>query len=132
MKKLLLLVCAVLLAVSVNAADQKVTGATKKCNKKATTACSSQMTNKTVCPIAVSSGCYAKKYKKDEILTLVRVGKVDKKTVEAAKKWAEKSIFPPISVNVKSLKYSKKFADKATLFKELEKIRFPQSTFIKY
>jgi len=122
MKKLLLL-CAVLIAVSVNGEDQKVTDAIKKEKK-------TPPPQKVVCETpaikiactAMSSDCYAKEYKKDQILTLVRVGKVDKKTVEDAKTWIEKSIYPPITVNAKSIKYSKKFADKSVLFAELKKM----------
>jgi len=122
MKKLLLL-CAVLIAVSVSGEDKQVTGETKKDKKTIPpqkVVCETPAT-KTICT-AVSSDCYAKEYKKDQILTLVRVGKVDKKTVKYAKTWIEKSIYPPISVNVTKIRYSKKFADKSILFAKLKKM----------
>ncbi len=102
MKKLILLCCSMAVAVSVNGETQTVS------NSKTS--------------MAESSECCAKTYEKDQILTLVRVGKVDKKTVEDAKAWIEKSIYPPISVNIKKVKYSKKFEDKSVFFGELKKL----------
>ncbi|MDA3798379.1 MAG: hypothetical protein PF692_04780 [Kiritimatiellae bacterium] len=64
-----------------------------------------------------------KQYNKDQILTLVRVGDVSKKDLSNAKAWIEKSMYPPITVNEKKLKYSKKFEDKSVLFAELNKMK---------
>jgi len=120
MKKIILLVCTILIAVSVNAEDQKVADATKTYDKnRPSTVAVSEIPATT--NMAVTE-CCAKTYQKDQILTLVRVGKVNKKEVEDAKAWIEKSIYPPISVNVKTLKYSKKFEDKSALFAELKKM----------
>ena len=64
-----------------------------------------------------------KQYKKDEILTLVRVGNVSNKDLNNAKAWIEKSIYPPITVNVKKMRYSKTFEDKGVLFAKLNKMK---------
>lgn len=72
---------------------------------------------------AAMASANAKQYKKNEILTLVRVGDVSKKDLNNAKNWIEKSMYPPITVNVKKLKYSKEFEDKNVLFTELNKMK---------
>jgi hypothetical protein len=101
MKKIILLVCTILIAVSVNAEDQKVADATRTYDKnRPSTVAVSEIPATT--NMAVTE-CCAKTYQKDQILTLVRVGKVNKKDVEDAKAWIEKSIYPPISVNVKAI-----------------------------
>jgi predicted Zn-dependent protease len=122
MKKLLLLTCAALIAVSVSAEDQKITATNKCCKTKAEVKTVCEKPSTTTTCVAISSKVDTKQYKKDQILTLVRVGKVGKKDVKESKAWIEKNIYPPISVNVKKLRYSKKFADMNVLFAELNKM----------
>jgi predicted Zn-dependent protease len=124
MKKILLIACSALISLSINAEEQKVTAAAKTHTTTTETKTVCAKPGATTPAMAVSSDCCDKQqYKENQILTLVRVGKVDKKNIEDAKAWIEKSIYPPISVNVKKLRYSKKFADKCVLFAELNKIK---------
>jgi predicted Zn-dependent protease len=123
MKKLILLVCSILILVSVNGKAQTVKNAETGNDKNRDSVKSVSAKPAAAKPdMAENSEHSTKTYEKDQILTLVRVGKVDKKTAEDAKAWIEKSIYPPISVNIKKVKYSKKFADKSVLFGELKKI----------
>jgi predicted Zn-dependent protease len=106
MKKALLLMIGMMLATA--NAETKTENANTSTNLPKKVVCEKPQTDK--------------KYKRNQILTLVSVD-VDKQTTADAEKWIEKNIYPPIDVQVVELKYKKDFSDKTVLFKELDKMK---------